>query len=76
MADHPSSQAMGPNAWLVDEMYERYVADPESVGDSWRDFFSDYTPTLPVGPAAAPNGQTAANGASAPAAPAPNGTTA
>src|SRR5438445_10040339 len=32
----------GPNAWLVDEMYERYLADPSSVGESWRDFFADY----------------------------------
>src|SRR6266704_2140922 len=31
----------GPNAWLVDEMYEQYRADPSSVSDSWRDFFAD-----------------------------------
>jgi 2-oxoglutarate dehydrogenase E1 component len=49
----------GANSWLVDEMYARYLADPESVGESWRDFFSDYRPA-PVtfgGPAA--NGQVA-----------------
>ena len=47
----------GANSWLVDEMYARYLADPELVGESWRDFFSDYRPA-PVtfgGPAA--NGQ-------------------
>ena len=32
----------GPNAWLVDEMYEQYRADPSSVTESWRDFFADY----------------------------------
>src|SRR5437762_151125 len=32
----------GPNAGLVDEMYERYRADPSSVGESWQDFFADY----------------------------------
>ena len=32
----------GPNAWLVDEMYEQYRADPSSVTESWRDFFDDY----------------------------------
>jgi len=36
--------AFGPNAWLVDDMYDRYRADPSSVSESWRDFFSDYRP--------------------------------
>src|SRR4051812_453475 len=31
----------GPNAWLVDEMYDQYRADPNSVSESWRDFFGD-----------------------------------
>jgi len=55
----------GANSWLVDEMYARYLADPESVGESWRDFFSDYRPA-PVtfgGPAA--NGPAPANGTAA-----------
>ncbi len=33
---------LGPNAWLVDEMYERYLADPSSVSEAWQDFFADY----------------------------------
>lgn len=36
--------AFGPNAWLVDDMYERYKADPQSVSESWREFFTDYEP--------------------------------
>ncbi len=36
------SNALGPNAWLVDEMYEQYLANPGSVSESWRDFFADY----------------------------------
>jgi 2-oxoglutarate decarboxylase len=32
----------GPNAWLVEELYDRYLADPNSVAESWREFFSDY----------------------------------
>ena len=36
----------GPNAWLVDDLYEQYLADPESVAPSWREFFSDYQRTL------------------------------
>ncbi len=32
----------GPNAWLVDDMYDRYLADPNTVSASWREFFADY----------------------------------
>ena len=43
MAENSSStDALGPNAWLVDEMYEQYLSDPGSVSESWRDFFADY----------------------------------
>ncbi|HEX6422011.1 MAG TPA: 2-oxo acid dehydrogenase subunit E2, partial [Acidimicrobiales bacterium] len=85
MGDEPeSSAALGPNAWLVDEMYESYLADPGSVSESWRDFFADYrrdadhrapaTParTTTTPPAAAPADGTAAgarNLAPAPGAP-------
>ena len=34
----------GTNLWIVDEMYREYIADPDSVGESWKEFFSDYTP--------------------------------
>jgi multifunctional 2-oxoglutarate metabolism enzyme len=37
----------GANSWLVDEMYAQYVSDSESVSESWRDFFSDYRPSMP-----------------------------
>ncbi|HEX3541422.1 MAG TPA: multifunctional oxoglutarate decarboxylase/oxoglutarate dehydrogenase thiamine pyrophosphate-binding subunit/dihydrolipoyllysine-residue succinyltransferase subunit [Acidimicrobiales bacterium] len=33
---------LGPNAWLVDEMYERYRDNPSSVSESWQEFFADY----------------------------------
>ncbi|MGH2748648.1 MAG: multifunctional oxoglutarate decarboxylase/oxoglutarate dehydrogenase thiamine pyrophosphate-binding subunit/dihydrolipoyllysine-residue succinyltransferase subunit [Actinomycetota bacterium] len=39
-----SPEEFGPNVWLVDEMYRRYQEDPEAVGESWREFFEDYTP--------------------------------
>ncbi|MFP3902512.1 MAG: 2-oxoglutarate dehydrogenase E1 subunit family protein, partial [Acidimicrobiia bacterium] len=42
MGDEPQPAALGPNAWLVDEMYEQYLADPASVSEAWRDFFADY----------------------------------
>src|SRR5438270_2070612 len=37
-----ATESFGANVWLVDEMYERYLDDPESVAESWRDFFADY----------------------------------
>ncbi|MEG9226496.1 multifunctional oxoglutarate decarboxylase/oxoglutarate dehydrogenase thiamine pyrophosphate-binding subunit/dihydrolipoyllysine-residue succinyltransferase subunit [Aeromicrobium sp. Sec7.5] len=30
----------GPNQWLVEEMFERYQADPKSVDGEWADFFA------------------------------------
>ncbi len=34
--------SFGPNAWLVDDMYDRFLVDPSSVSESWREFFADY----------------------------------
>ena len=36
--------SFGPNEWLVDEMYEKYLADPNSVDTAWAEFFADYKP--------------------------------
>src|SRR5579872_6610268 len=40
----PVTGSFGPNAWLVDDMYERFLVDPSSVSESWREFFADYRP--------------------------------
>ncbi|MDV6011597.1 multifunctional oxoglutarate decarboxylase/oxoglutarate dehydrogenase thiamine pyrophosphate-binding subunit/dihydrolipoyllysine-residue succinyltransferase subunit [Haloechinothrix sp. LS1_15] len=40
----PASQ-FGPNEWLVEEMYERFLNDPDSVDAAWHDFFADFRPT-------------------------------
>ncbi len=46
--------ALGLNAWLVEEMYQQYLAAPESVSESWQEFFADYRSHLPSSaPAAA-----------------------
>ncbi|OEV30257.1 hypothetical protein AN219_11930, partial [Streptomyces nanshensis] len=34
----------GPNEWLVDEIYQQYLQDPNSVDRAWWDFFADYKP--------------------------------
>ena len=31
----------GANSWLVEEMFEQYQDDPDSVSESWRAFFAD-----------------------------------
>ena len=61
----------GQNAWLIEEMFARYQADPDSVSAGWRDFFADYRshipdPAPPVRepPAAAPTGPAAVPGRS------------
>jgi 2-oxoglutarate dehydrogenase E1 component len=47
----PSNRGdFGANEWLVEDMYERYLADPNSVDAAWHDFFADYRPGSPTGP--------------------------
>ena len=60
-------QNLGPNAWLVDEMYEQYVADPSSVSETWQEFFADYRSV-----SAAPEASMADVGGPAPAPTAPS----
>ena len=61
--------AFGPNAWLVDDMYEQYVRDPSSVSASWREFFADYVPpgAVAASPAPTTDGAGAPPGATPPA---------
>ena len=76
--DQVASQAdFGANEWLVEELYQRYLADPSSVDRAWWSFFADYTPALtngtgpqPVITASRPGPAAAAqpNGAARPAA--------
>src|SRR5215831_13035927 len=47
--DNAASTDFGPNEWLVDELYQRYQADPGSVDRAWWNFFADYRPE-PIGP--------------------------
>src|SRR5580704_8716432 len=43
-ANGSSRADFGPNQWLVDELYQRYQADPGSVDRAWWSFFADYEP--------------------------------
>jgi multifunctional 2-oxoglutarate metabolism enzyme len=48
-ADAGQFAGFGPNEWLVYEMYQQYQRDPDSVDKAWWDFFSDYSPSEPIG---------------------------
>src|SRR3954449_7828241 len=58
--DNPLAD-FGPNEWIVDEMYQRYLADPTSVDPAWHDFFADYKPAMAAGSIATPDEAPAAN---------------
>jgi 2-oxoglutarate decarboxylase len=34
----------GPNVGLIDEMYRKFLDDPESVSEAWREFFAENEP--------------------------------
>jgi 2-oxoglutarate dehydrogenase E1 component len=36
--------ALGFNTGYIEELYRQYLDDPQSVSESWRDFFEDYQP--------------------------------
>ncbi|MQA94515.1 MAG: multifunctional oxoglutarate decarboxylase/oxoglutarate dehydrogenase thiamine pyrophosphate-binding subunit/dihydrolipoyllysine-residue succinyltransferase subunit [Streptosporangiales bacterium] len=57
----------GPNEWLVDELYQQYLEDPNSVDQAWWNFFADYKPG---GAATAPSAAATAAPSTATAAPA------
>jgi multifunctional 2-oxoglutarate metabolism enzyme len=59
---------------LVDEMYEQYVANPNSVSPAWREFFTDYRPEAPGGATHTPPPAAAAPAEPPAAKPAPAGT--
>ena len=52
----------GPNEWLVDELYEQYKKDRNSVDKAWWEFFENYTP----GQGGGDNGTSAKGAAPAP----------
>ncbi|WP_235609176.1 2-oxo acid dehydrogenase subunit E2, partial [Frankia casuarinae] len=65
-----SGPDFGPNEWLVFEIYQQFLEDPQSVSPEWREFLSDYHPGAPPAAAggagqaatAAPNGEVSPDG--------------
>ena len=73
---HLNASDFGANQWLVDELYQRYLADPGSVDQAWWSFFADYRSTGSQDEEApAPARAGGAAPASAPAATAPSAST-
>lgn len=78
MSHQPSSgdplSTFGPNEWLVDELYEQYKQDKNSVDKAWWEFFETYEPgsaSAPTSGSASTSGSSSAGEArSAPSAPA------
>ncbi len=69
-----TSGEFGANEWLVDEMYEQYIADKNAVDRSWWPILESYKPSHGADPSA-PDAATAAPApATAPAAPEPTRT--
>jgi 2-oxoglutarate decarboxylase len=62
-SDETTSGEFGANEWLVDELYERYLVDKNSVDESWWPVLESYHQTA--------SGQTGTGAADATAAPAP-----
>lgn len=69
MPDSYSPPIDGPNAWLVDEMYEQFRLDPSSVSESWQDFFAGYSPGTSTAGVVSPAVVAPASTALAPASP-------
>ncbi|WP_338539272.1 multifunctional oxoglutarate decarboxylase/oxoglutarate dehydrogenase thiamine pyrophosphate-binding subunit/dihydrolipoyllysine-residue succinyltransferase subunit [Janibacter terrae] len=57
----------GPNEWLVDELYQQFTQDRNSVDKAWWEFFENYTPGQAGGSS---NGSTAKGDSPAASAPA------
>jgi 2-oxoglutarate dehydrogenase E1 component len=64
--------ALGFNTGYIEEYYRQYLEDPNSVSESWREFFADYTPDAsfvtgaeraPSPPQAAPSAGASGDGA-------------
>src|SRR5262249_57863336 len=67
-----AGREFGANQWRVDELYQRYLADPSSVAMEWWNFFADYKP--PAGSSAQPASAAPQQGRPAPAPAAPPAT--
>ena len=52
--DNKFGGSFGPNEWLVDEMYEQFLKDPNSVDENWKAFFAAQNGSQPSANGSAP----------------------
>ena len=65
----PKHPDFGANEWLVDELYQKYLEDPNAVDQAWWNFFADYQPdSRPVAKTTTTAAPKPANNGAAPAA--------
>ncbi|MFM8902982.1 MAG: 2-oxoglutarate dehydrogenase E1 subunit family protein [Actinomycetota bacterium] len=50
MSEKSNPEDFGANSWLVEEMYERYREEPQSLSVAWREFFSATSPSARPNP--------------------------
>jgi 2-oxoglutarate dehydrogenase E1 component len=67
-SEEQTAAEFGANEWLVDEMYEKYVADPASVDRTWWPVLEQYHQIKTQGGSQPQSGSQTATDASAPAA--------
>ncbi|MCW2941868.1 MAG: 2-oxoglutarate dehydrogenase, subunit [Actinomycetia bacterium] len=67
----PKNTDFGANEWLVDELYNKYLEDPNSVDQAWWNFFADYQPDSRPVTASPTSLVQAGTGTAAPPAPPP-----
>ncbi|MBA2575300.1 MAG: multifunctional oxoglutarate decarboxylase/oxoglutarate dehydrogenase thiamine pyrophosphate-binding subunit/dihydrolipoyllysine-residue succinyltransferase subunit [Euzebyaceae bacterium] len=74
MVEQQETRQFGANSWMVEEMYRDYLADPDSVGESWKEFFSDYQPAWSSAAVVPAQSSSPAPSSSTPAPPSGSGT--
>ncbi|MEM1095819.1 MAG: multifunctional oxoglutarate decarboxylase/oxoglutarate dehydrogenase thiamine pyrophosphate-binding subunit/dihydrolipoyllysine-residue succinyltransferase subunit [Bacteroidota bacterium] len=60
--------SLGFNTGYIDDLYKQYLEDPNSISESWREFFADYRPTEGFVAAAEARGSVVAQPVAAPVA--------
>ena len=77
MSSSTSETDYGQNEWLVEEMYQRFQKDPDSVDPSWHEMLKNYrpgpAPSANGAPSAAPTSNGPASSSPASSSPASNG---
>ncbi|MFW6204216.1 MAG: 2-oxoglutarate dehydrogenase E1 subunit family protein, partial [Actinomycetota bacterium] len=64
--DNGPHDGFGPNEWFVEELYQSWLTNPDSVDPAWSEYFRDYTSQQGKSAARATTTREAAVGRAAP----------